>query len=314
MHHDMPSSPGAIIGYRKNGAPIRLQAGGAGDDGGTGAEGSSDATGGDTGNPTDPPAGDSGSGSDPAGSDADGTTGDSSTGSGTPPADDRAARTIAAVREDFKAERAKRQALERDLAAIRAAQEQAAQQTQERNLALAKALGLPGTEDPPDPAKLAADLEAERQARQAELSHAQARERELRVENGLLKQAGKHGADPSALLDSRSFVAKLTALDPGSESFDDDLGDVIKAAVEANPGFKTAPAKPAKTSTTGQGSGSSTTAPPARSGGEHNGAPGGNRQWTDDDVTRATPQELSKAIEDGLLANLGINAPKRRRS
>jgi hypothetical protein len=100
MHaHHTSTTPGAIIGYRRNGTPIRLIAGGP--------------------------------------------------GGGASAADDSASRTIAAVREDFKQEPARRQALQKDLDDLKTAQARQAEETQQRNLALAKALGLT-TDEPPD--------------------------------------------------------------------------------------------------------------------------------------------------------------------
>jgi hypothetical protein len=313
-------TPGAIIGYRKNGTPIRLIAGGSGEGDGDGGDttgqdgaGSGNGTGDGT---TDRTGGDqgTGSGSGHDGGGSGGTAGD----------DDKTARTVAAIRDDYKAERAKRQALERDLAAIKAAQAQQADSDKARNLALAKAFGF-APDEPPDPEKLASELAAERKAKQDAIDRSTARERELLVENELLKQARRHGADPDRLADSRSFMGKLGRLDPASDSFADDLADAIKTAVDANPAYKLQSATTADGSKTGSGTGtgagegdgkakngSKTTAPPARSGGEHNGAPGGNRQWTDEDVARATPQEVLAAQEAGLLVNLGVAPPRRK--
>jgi hypothetical protein len=339
MHNTHPSMrPGAIIGYRRNGTPIRLIAGGAPDDKGDGAGDGQDGAGADNGGQQAGGTQDGGS-SGTGGQDSNAGTGSSgqagSTEGGTAPAaDDSAARTIAAIREDYKQERTKRQALQKDLETIKQQQAQQAEETKQRNRELAKALGIT-TDEPPDPEKLAADLAAERKAREDQVTQSQARERELTVELELLKQARKHGADPELLADSRSFMSKLGKLDPASEDFAEDLGAAIKAAVEANPGFgittgSSGTSNASGNGGSGDGSGAAggdsqqgkprqqqgkTTAPPARSGtdGGHNGAPGGNRQWTDDDVKRASPQELTQAIADGLLVDLGVNPPKKSR-
>src|SRR6266705_3404735 len=103
---NLPVTPGAIIGYRRNGIPIRLIAGGSGegDEGGADNGQQEDAGGGSTGHqPPNPGT------TEPA---AGGSTGD-----------DKTARTIEAIRGDFKAERAKRQAAEQEVAAIKAALE-----------------------------------------------------------------------------------------------------------------------------------------------------------------------------------------------
>lgn len=161
-----------------------------------------------------------------------------------------------------------------------------------------------------------------------------------------MKQARRHGADPELLVDSRGFMSTLGKLDPTSEDFASDLGEAIKSAVEKNPGFKLTTTTPPAGNGDGGGSGASnasagnssgngdqggsgdgqggskppktkqgTTAPPARSGTAegHNGSPGGNRQWTDEDVARASPSEVVDAMNQGLLVNLGVQKPKVRR-
>jgi hypothetical protein len=299
--------PGAIIGYRKSGAPIRLIAGGSGEgDGDTGTTGQEGGTGGDagagTGQQQDP-------GSGTAGHDGTGTaasTGDAGDG-------DKTARTIEAIRGDFKTERSRRQALEQQLTDLKTAQAQQAEQEKARNLALAKAFGF-APDEPPDPAKLAADLEAARQQTAAEIAKGQARERELTIELETRRRAARLGADPELLADSRSFMTTVSRLDPASESFGEDLAVAIVQAVTANPSLKIG----ATTATTAEPpkppvNQSATTAPPARSGGEHNAAPGGSRQWTREDVVRATPSEVNQAIRDGLLVELGFAPPKSRR-
>jgi hypothetical protein len=102
IHPSMP--PGAIIGYRKNGLPIRMIAGGSGegDDGGegcTGQEGGAGTGGRDSGG--------SGSGSNGTGSD----TGDP----------EHTQKVITAIRGDMKTERERRQAAECELADVKAA-------------------------------------------------------------------------------------------------------------------------------------------------------------------------------------------------
>ena len=61
-----------------------------------------------------------------------------------------------------------------------------------------------------------------------------------------------------------------------------------------------------------------TTAPSARSGGGHDGATGGNRQWTMADVnalprTAAGGDALQDAIDAGLLRDLGYGPSNGRR-
>jgi hypothetical protein len=324
QHSYTPSTtPGAIIGYRKSGAPIRLIAGGSpegeGGDGGTsstGQEGGSAGTGQQDNSNTG--GGQGGGQQQSNGGNASGTGGGGGAG-----ATDETPKVIAALRDDYKAERTKRQALEKDLADLKKANDDRTATEAERAKALAKFLGIE-VDETPDPEKLAADLKAAQAQVQDATTKAQARERELTIELQLMRQAAKHGANPELLADSKAFAAKVAKLDPTSDSFAEDLGDAIKAAVADNPAYKlTPPAAPAG-GTSGSGgdgktaNGAKTTAPPARSGGEHNGAAGGNRQWTMADVdalpkTREGGEALQEAIEAGLLQDLGYAPPRTRR-
>jgi hypothetical protein len=314
--------PGAIIGYHKDGRPIRIVAGGSGE-GDPGDSGIS-TTG------QDPGAGNGGAGTGQAdsqntgqsgtGGRTDGGTGSGdSTGTGPNPgpgtgSDDHTARTIAAIRDDFKAERARRQTAEQELAAVKEAQAQLQQalaadkaDRQKQLDALAKAMGLKPEDEPPTPEKLAAELadarreaESAAQARQAAEANAAAALAQARRERALLHAAPGLDANGLALLDSRSFMDRLAGLDPAADDFSGKLADAIKAAVESNTGYKATPPK--------------RTAPPATSsGGEFNGQPGGNRQWTDADVDKATPREIQEAAKAGLLRDLGVGQPRVKR-
>ncbi|HWO65355.1 MAG TPA: hypothetical protein VNO31_35505 [Umezawaea sp.] len=93
--------------------------------------------------------------------------------------------------------------------------------------AIATALGLKKGEEI-DPAKLQAQLTTERDTAAAEATEAR---RELAV----FKAADKHGANASELLDSRTFLKDVAALDPTDKGFDGEVADLIKAAVKENP-------------------------------------------------------------------------------
>lgn len=112
------------------------------------------------------------------------------------------------------------------------AAEQAAQhaKTERDDLlgALRKVLDPNGAAGEQDPAKLAEQATTERDTALAEA-------RRLRVELAAHQAAHKSGADPARLLDSRSVVAQLEALDPTDAKFGEQLDAVIAAAVEANP-------------------------------------------------------------------------------
>ncbi|HLK78604.1 MAG TPA: hypothetical protein VKU77_33760 [Streptosporangiaceae bacterium] len=308
-HTTRPSSPGAIIGYRRNGCPIRLIAGGSGEDSeGTGTAGQEDGAGSagtgqqDTG--TGPEGAGSGEGAarDERGRFAGGERG----------ADDdagRTERTIAAIRADFKDERARRQAAEKRLTEIQSALDADKAERQRQMDALAVALGLKSGDQPPDPEKLAAELQAARDSAAADLAERDKAIRQSRAELAVLRAAGKHGANGDALLDSRSFMAKVSGLDPDGGDFGEQLAEAIRAAVEAGPQYRAA-AQPAAGQEPPGGAERKPTAP-SRSGGEHK-APGGNRQWTLADVEAATPSEVVAAQDQGLLADLGY--PPRRKT
>lgn len=151
----------------------------------------------------------------------------------------------------------------------------------------------------PDPAKLAEQLTSAQQA-----------SRQASVELAVYRAAAAAGANADLLLDSRAFMAKASALDPTATDFVDQVKAYATEAVTANatfavtqPATEPAPTEPA------------TPAPqlPATSGGDFSGAPGGQRAWTDEDVARATPQELTKAIAEGRLAHMGVAPPRNGR-
>jgi hypothetical protein len=306
--------PGAIIGYRKNGCPIRIIAGGApegdeGGQGGTGQEGGTGAAGAGTGSQEGQDGGQGGTGGQPGGGTGSGSGGNS--GGATDP--EHTARVIAAIRGDVRTEREKRQAAETELAEVKAAQT-ALQQALEADKgerekqmdALAKALGLKPNEEPPSPEKLAAQLADVQRLADAEKERATAAEtraadllRQAEVERAVLRAAPGLDANGIALLDSRSFTAKVSGLDPAAEGFADQIAEAIKAAAQGNPAYQVT-----KRQTPQQRS----------SGGEFNGTPGGDRQWTDADVDKASPAEVNEAIKKGLLRDLGAGTnPKRSR-
>jgi len=166
---------------------------------------------------------------------------------------------------------------------------EAAKASEEQQKLLAKVaeqLGLT-TETAADPAVIAAKLAA------AE-NEAKSRAREIAV----LRAAQALGADGDALLDSRAFLGQLADVDPG------DL-EAVKAAVTA--AVTAAPAKYGKTTP------AAAPVEPQRqasTAGTFDAAPGGNRQWTMEDVQRAKPAAVTKAMHDGLLTSLGIPKPQ----
>lgn len=137
---------------------------------------------------------------------------------------------------------------------------------------LLKKLGLTKDgEEAPDPAKVAADLAAEREARAATA-------RELAI----FKAASAAGADPAKLLDSNSFLTSVKGLDPNDG---DAIAAAITAAVSANASLKAARAAGA-------------------SGIEQTGGTGEQGQITEQQLKTMTPEQIVAAQEKGLLRNL----------
>lgn len=122
---------------------------------------------------------------------------------------EKAARLVANTRAERDAEKAKRSQVEGTLAAI------------------AKALGLDDGESKPDPEALT-----------RQLTEAQDAQRVTRVELAVYRMAAKAGADPDALLDSRSFLDAVKDLDPSAETFADSVKAAISEAVKGNERLK----------------------------------------------------------------------------
>ena len=140
------------------------------------------------------------------------------------------------------------------------AKENAAKEAREQ---LLKDLGLVKDDQPADPAKLAAEI-GEKDTRIGSLEGSV---RSLTVELAAYKAAGKHEANPAALLDSRSFLESVKGLDPAADDFSTKLDAAIKAAVEGNQQLRTGQA-------------------PRRGGGEFAGGPG----------TTGRPTSLGSAV------------------
>ncbi|GHA95502.1 hypothetical protein GCM10010330_57080 [Streptomyces tendae] len=160
-----------------------------------------------------------------------------------PPAkktDEDPAAELARLRKELKDANAEA-AKARTGAKKQAAEEAKAQLVQE----MGKALGLikDDKDEAPDPAKLTAEIERTQKAH-----------RETAIELAVFRGAGKHGADASALTDSRSFLKSIADLDPSAEGFDKAVSAAIKAAVADNPKLKAQGQAPARTSSDFSGS------------------------------------------------------------
>ncbi|WP_162795824.1 hypothetical protein [Nonomuraea lactucae] len=251
----LPTTPGAIIGYRKSGAPIRLIAGGAPD--GEGGEGQPQDTGAQEGAPeagVTPP---------------------------TPPAPEQEPVNPDAIRVDQLPSWA--QKLYRDLrkeagdsrAALKEAQKAAEEAAKAKGPSaeelskqvqtefaqqIGKALGLIGEEQQQlTPEQVIEQLTSERDTTAKERDSEKERHRRALIELAVHRAGSKMGADPDALLDSRSFLKKIRDLDVNADDFATKLGETIQLALDENPKYKVG----------------SLAGPPARSGGEFAGGPGG---------------------------------------
>ncbi|MEV4245235.1 hypothetical protein AB0J63_17690 [Streptosporangium canum] len=203
MPHPLPTAPGALLGYRKTGQPIYLQAGGSGDgDAGDGTQQDSQDTG------QQPPAA-----QQPAPESKSDQTGSEGDVASLP---DFAQKLIRDLRTEAASSRTN-------------AKQQAAQEArQDLAQQIGKALGLVKDDQPADPAQLAnqiGDLSGQNKA--------------LTTELAVYKAAAKVGADAGKLTDSRAFLAQLDKLDPSAEGFTSKLSDAIKKALADNPQYRT---------------------------------------------------------------------------
>jgi hypothetical protein len=164
-----------------------------------------------------------------------------------------------------------------------AAEQKAAEQQADLMKKVAAAFGLDtGEEKPPTPEELTAETGSGAGPNQGVRDAA----RQTQVELAVYKNAGKHGGDPDALLDSRGFANAIAKLDPASDTFNADVEKAVKQAVEANPKLSAKQPEPAK--------------PQVPAGGAPmSGAPGGKRQLGAEDVKRMTAEQITKAIEEG---------------
>jgi len=299
----LPTAPGAFLGYRKNGLPIHVAAGGAPGDTETPPEG--------TPAPPETPPATPQAGETPAASPEPASGQEPQQPAGDDP--EKTARTVAAIREEYKQERAKRQAIEKTLDGMKAAAAKAEADQAARNKALAVALGI--AQEDVTPEQLAERAQLERDAARAEATTHAAQKRAADVELAVLRSAYASGVNGNALLDSRAFVATVTGLDPAAEDFAAQVTDAINTAVTANPAYRAAALAPAPAADPLTPPPAATPPPPTipRSGGEFNGAPGGQRQLTEEDAARMSPAEVWDAMKNGLFAGEGFAKPKSKR-
>jgi hypothetical protein len=144
---------------------------------------------------------------------------------------------------------------------------------------IGKALGLV-KDEPVDPAKLTEQITA-----------AQADAKRAQVALAVYQNAATAGADPLALLDSATFLAKAAALDPTDV---DGLKAAMTEAVTANPRLGAAP--------------ESRTPAPNPAQGSSGGGAGGPSQLSEADVKRMYDAKdyagIEKARQEGRLSKL----------
>jgi len=116
----------------------------------------------------------------------------------------------------------------------RTAKTAAETQRQETLDGIAKALGLKSDDTPPDPAVLQQTL-GEREQRIGSL---ESETRTKDVELAAWRSASRQGVNATALLDSRSFLTEVAALDPTTTDFVTQLDAAVKKAVETNPALR----------------------------------------------------------------------------
>ncbi len=128
-----------------------------------------------------------------------------------------------------------------------------------------------------DPATVAERATAERDQKDQEL-------RELRIERAADKAARTHGADATALTDSRAFNQAAQDLDPTAEDFDEQMSKLVEQAVTDNPKLRASQA-------------------PARSSSAVTGGTGGRPTFTSSQIASMSPQDYA-ANEDAILEAL----------
>lgn len=147
--------------------------------------------------------------------------------SGQPAGSDDAAERIARLEKEL--EKARAEAAKTRINAKTAAAEQARQELAQQ---IGRALGLIKDDDAaPDPAELTKQLEAKA-----------ASEREALVRLAVYETVDQHGGNPKALTDSRSFLTKVSKLDPTTDDFAAQVAAAATEAVKENPALRAAQA------------------------------------------------------------------------
>ncbi|MFC7582440.1 hypothetical protein ACFQYP_00520 [Nonomuraea antimicrobica] len=276
--HILPTTPGAIIGYRKSGQPIRLIAGGAPEgEGGEGqpqgAEGAAEAG-------VTPPAQEAPPA--PSALEQESVNPDAIKVDQLPSWAQKAIRDARKEAGDYRA--ALKEAQKAADVAAKAkgpsAEEITAKVQSDFAQQIGRALGLVGEEQKElTPEKVIEQLTSERDTTVKERDQEKERHRRALIELAVHRAGSKMGADPDALLDSRSFLKRIRDLDHDTEDFGAKLTEVIQLAIDENPKYKAA----------------TMTGPPARSGGEFAGGPGGRPQSSEPTIDDFRKKRAAKS-------------------
>ncbi len=209
-----------VLGHRRNGAPIYAIAGGNGE--GESTAGSADGTGADAGQ----------TGTDGQQQTATTQQGTAQQSAGTKDSSADLAATVARLEKQLADAR-------KDAGAARVNAKQTAADEARAELAqqIGKALGLVKDDTPPDPAKLAEQIGTQT----GRITDLESTLRAKEVELAVHAAAEKFQAKAGALLDSRSFVKAVRALDPAAADFTTQLDAAIKTAVDSNPQYRVTP-------------------------------------------------------------------------
>ncbi|MEU6783394.1 hypothetical protein ABZ912_29720 [Nonomuraea angiospora] len=279
----LPTTPGAIIGYRKSGQPIRLIAGGAPEGEGEGQQQGNPQSGGPEAGVT-PPAQEAPPAPDPLTNlrqKDEQVNPDALRVDQLPEWGQKLFRDLRKEAGDYRAELRKvQEALEENKRSQGpSAEELTAQVQSDLAKQIGKALGLVSEEQQQlTPEQIIEQLTGERDTTAKERDEEKERHRRALMELAVHRQGLKLGADPDALLDSRSFLKKARDLDIDAQDFAAKLGEVIELAVTENPKFKAG----------------SLAGPPSRSGGEFAGGPGGRVTGSEPSIDDFRKQRQAK--------------------
>ncbi|MEV4472814.1 hypothetical protein [Nonomuraea sp. NPDC049504] len=271
LENTLPTTPGALIGYRKNGTPIYLIAGGAPEDGEGQPQQEEQA----------PPAQAEVTPPEPPAADDEAVNPDAKRVDQLPSWAQKLIKETRAEAADWRSKlKDAQKAADEATGQGPSAEEITEQVKTDFAQQIAKALGLAGEEEKPiDPQQVIETLTAERDSTAKERDQERERHRRALIELAVHRASQKVGADPDALLDSRSFLKTVRDMDPDADDFSTTLTETIQTSVENNPKFKAA----------------AQAGPPARSGGEFTGGPGGRPADSEPSIDEFRAQRKKRA-------------------